>query len=128
MEKPERIGLTCLWVHREMRLALHQSVDQTSTVPIGGVISISRCYLNNGCAWERESERKRDGNINTEQYTALIQLTLSGRLLYRLTQSPCVSHLPSFFFPFSNRIRMHYSEQIISKQVQIQIQIEDKYR
>lgn len=38
-------SLTCLWVYREVRLPMQNAVHHTSTVSIGGVISICCCHL-----------------------------------------------------------------------------------
>ncbi len=38
-------SLTCLRLHREVRLSLQYAVHQPGTVAIGGVISICSCHL-----------------------------------------------------------------------------------
>lgn len=42
--------LTCLGIHREVLLALHQSVHQLGAVPIGWVIGVCRRHLDYGRA------------------------------------------------------------------------------
>lgn len=39
------VGVTCLWLHREVRLPLQDGVDELGIVSKHGIISICGCHL-----------------------------------------------------------------------------------
>lgn len=57
---------TWLWVHSKVLLALDHWIHNFGAAPIGWIISICGCHLNNRCAWgnERDTERPKIRDIS----------------------------------------------------------------
>lgn len=51
-----RLSLTCLRLHREIRLSLQYTVHQPGTVAVGGVISICSCHLHHWRTYSTDTQ------------------------------------------------------------------------
>lgn len=83
--------LTCLRLHRKIRLSLQYAVHQSGAVAIGGVISICSCHLHHRRAYrtDKQTWETSQGEITLPQV-----MQFKNGLTNKLVTMPVLIHLP----------------------------------
>lgn len=98
-------SLTCLRLHREIRLSLEYAVHQPGTVAVGGVISICSCHLHHWRTYRTDTHTWQ----TSQESTSLIRFK-SGVTNKLVTESLPI-HLPA---PAACRKRMKNTLSLLS--------------